>query len=361
MRIVKFFLYVIFLTGLFFVAERVDAYQFVARENLSSCFKEAGLSTKNLFYYKYFPIGGSKEIITKFTIDLCDTPWAYSNNDVDVIGFQLFYAISGGETVTGGVNDNGTGTWNFLSSQILSSLSVVLSTHTEGRDNPDYSVQCEIVDNGTQFPVAYCPTRNVSDKSKVTLNHLDISFSPISDYNSAMVYLGLYYQLFYYTQYSNDGAGIIDAVTGLKGNFDGVKSSINDASTKAHTDSVNEQAAMNKNTTAINDASKQAHSDSQNQIDNANKNHNEFMNKDLSAKDKEEIDTSEYDNYSKQEEGLLDYAKQMDTDTLDISMDISSSTFIWDLFTKLINTHKAIMTLFISILSIGVIKLALGR
>ena len=72
-------------------------------------------------------------------------------------------------------------------------------------------------------------------------------------------------------------------------------------------------------------------------------------------------DDSAYNDYSDLEGSLLDKVNDVDTSSLDISIDTNSSNFVWDTLTSFIQSHSLIFATFIAILSIGVIKLALGR
>lgn len=85
--------------------------------------------------------------------------------------------------------------------------------------------------------------------------------------------------------------------------------------------------------------------------------------KDMDAPDsaKTKPDDSDYKNYEKAESDLTDKISDIPTDTLEIGIDANSSNFIFDTMNKLINAHPAVFSMFIAILSIGIIKLGLGR
>lgn len=87
----------------------------------------------------------------------------------------------------------------------------------------------------------------------------------------------------------------------------------------------------------------------------------EFKNTDIDDSQKELPDDSSFKEYESVEGELLDKVNQADMDVLDIGIDAESSNFVWDTTTKLIQSHPAVFGMFISILSIGIIKLALGR
>lgn len=68
------------------------------------------------------------------------------------------------------------------------------------------------------------------------------------------------------------------------------------------------------------------------------------------------------DDYNKAESELVDdYNPDNLEDDLDIELDPSALSFIWDLFDEFVTADNAVFTLFISILSIGIIALILGR
>lgn len=105
-------------------------------------------------------------------------------------------------------------------------------------------------------------------------------------------------------------------------------------------DSINKQTDAINNQTASIDAIKDA---------------------DLDDSHKELPDTSKFDEYESAEGELLDKVGEADTSGLSIGIDVNSSNFVWTTLTNLIQSHAVVFGMFISILSIGVIKLALGR
>lgn len=82
---------------------------------------------------------------------------------------------------------------------------------------------------------------------------------------------------------------------------------------------------------------------------------------DIDASDKELPDDSKYQDYNKAESDLKDKVNQANLNYLEIGMDDHSSLFIWNTITRIIQSHPAIFAMVTSILSIGVVKLALGR
>ena len=87
----------------------------------------------------------------------------------------------------------------------------------------------------------------------------------------------------------------------------------------------------------------------------------EIIDMDISEEDKELPDESSYQDYTDAEGDLLDKVNEADMSVLDIAIDTNSSSFIWDTITDLFNSHPMILSTIIAILSIGIIKLALGR
>lgn len=85
--------------------------------------------------------------------------------------------------------------------------------------------------------------------------------------------------------------------------------------------------------------------------------------KDMDAPDsaKTKPDDSDYKDYESAQSDLTDKISDIDTDNVNIAIDPPSSNFIFDTMNKLIKSHPAVFTMFITILSIGIIKLGLGR
>lgn len=68
------------------------------------------------------------------------------------------------------------------------------------------------------------------------------------------------------------------------------------------------------------------------------------------------------DDYNKAESDLVDdYNPDNLEDDLDIELDSSALSFIWTLFDEFVTADNAVFTLFISIMSVGIIALILGR
>ena len=87
----------------------------------------------------------------------------------------------------------------------------------------------------------------------------------------------------------------------------------------------------------------------------------DITNMDIPDESKEDLDNSSYQDYSDAESDLMDSVGQADLSEVDIAIDSDSSNFIWDTITNIFESHPLIMSTVIAILSIGIIKLALGR
>ena len=109
------------------------------------------------------------------------------------------------------------------------------------------------------------------------------------------------------------------------------------------------------------DATAGAINDLNSSVDETNDKLDEIKDMDISDEDKELPDDSSYQDYNDAEGDLIDKVNSADMDSLDIAIDTDTSNFIWDTITDLFNSHPMIMSTIIAILSIGVIKLALGR
>ncbi|MBE6148634.1 MAG: hypothetical protein E7167_04015 [Firmicutes bacterium] len=72
-------------------------------------------------------------------------------------------------------------------------------------------------------------------------------------------------------------------------------------------------------------------------------------------------DDSKYDDYESAENSLKDKVNHADLSNLSIGIDSNSSRWVWETLTSLLQSHSAIFGMVIAILSIGIIKLALGR
>lgn len=69
-----------------------------------------------------------------------------------------------------------------------------------------------------------------------------------------------------------------------------------------------------------------------------------------------------FDDYNKAESDLVDdYNPDHLEDDLDIELDSSALSFIWELFDHFVTADNAVFTLFVSIMAVGIIALILGR
>ncbi len=84
---------------------------------------------------------------------------------------------------------------------------------------------------------------------------------------------------------------------------------------------------------------------------------------DISSSSKESIDSSNMNNYNSKESDLFDSTSSDYSvdDTLDIGIDANGSQFLWDTITRFLHTHAKVFGCVISMLSLGIIKLVLGR
>lgn len=105
----------------------------------------------------------------------------------------------------------------------------------------------------------------------------------------------------------------------------------------------------------------QAHQDAQQQIQQNQENHDELMNEDIDSTSKQNVDETKYNDYKQKEDTLMQTGNNADLSGLSIGIDTGTSNTIWQLITRIIQSNAKVFGLFISILSIGIIKLALAR
>ena len=113
---------------------------------------------------------------------------------------------------------------------------------------------------------------------------------------------------------------------------------------------------INQNTTIINQNNQQLQEQQE-----TNDKLNDITNMDIPESSKEELDDSSYQDYRDVEDSLFDSINDTDLSVLDVAVDGDSSNFIWDTITDILQSHPLIMSTVLAILSIGIIKLALGR
>lgn len=100
-------------------------------------------------------------------------------------------------------------------------------------------------------------------------------------------------------------------------------------------------------------------------LDEIEKNNQELIDaiegEDLTTSEKTPVDKSELNDYESSEDALLNEDRLNSINDIDISIDSNTNDFIWDFITSAINTHTRIFGFVVTILSIGIIKLALNR
>lgn len=106
---------------------------------------------------------------------------------------------------------------------------------------------------------------------------------------------------------------------------------------------------------------KQQNENLENIIQQQSQNHEEFMNSDLSEEDKQKPNDQSYQDYTESENELKDKMQQANFSDISIGIDANSSAWIWNTLTRIIQANSTVFGMFIAILSIGIIKLALGR
>lgn len=99
----------------------------------------------------------------------------------------------------------------------------------------------------------------------------------------------------------------------------------------------------------------------QNEQQETNDKLDDITDMDIPDSSKEDLDDSSYQDYQGAEDDLMDSVGEADLSSVDIAIDGDSSNFIWDTITDIFQSHPLIMSTVIAILSIGIIKLALGR
>ncbi len=99
----------------------------------------------------------------------------------------------------------------------------------------------------------------------------------------------------------------------------------------------------------------------QNEQQETNDKLDNITNMDIPESSKEDLDDSSYQDYQGAEDDLMDSVGEADLSSIDIAIDEDSSNFIWDTITDIFQSNPLIMSTVIALLSIGIIKLALGR
>lgn len=110
-----------------------------------------------------------------------------------------------------------------------------------------------------------------------------------------------------------------------------------------------------------NQASLDKQDETNDKLDETNQTLDEIKDMDISEEDKELPNDDAYQDYTEAEDDLMDAVNEADLDVLEIAIDEDSSNFVWDTLTDLITSHSLIFGTIVAVLSIGIIKLALGR
>lgn len=157
-------------------------------------------------------------------------------------------------------------------------------------------------------------------------------------------------KLYYYDNRGDIENGEQDPMSQINNDLNGIKNSLNNVNT-----------SINGVTSAIGSASSDIINNQNQNQQQTNEKLDDITNMDISDKDKEMPDSSSYDDYNSTEQELLNKTKDTDLSILDIGIDTKSSSWVWDTLTSLLKSHSAIFGMVIAILSIGIIKLVLGR
>lgn len=73
------------------------------------------------------------------------------------------------------------------------------------------------------------------------------------------------------------------------------------------------------------------------------------------------LDDNELQDYEDAENNLLDEDSLSSINDITINIDSNSNEFVWSLITRMLNTHSLVFGLYITLLSLGLIKLVLNR
>ncbi len=98
-------------------------------------------------------------------------------------------------------------------------------------------------------------------------------------------------------------------------------------------------------------------------INNQNKNTQDIINgiKDGKLDDNSAVNDDKLNDYQDAENNLIDKDALNNINNIEITLDSNSNSFIWELVTKIIQTHSLIFGLVITMLSLGILKLVLNR
>lgn len=87
----------------------------------------------------------------------------------------------------------------------------------------------------------------------------------------------------------------------------------------------------------------------------------EIQKQDIPSDSKEAPNQDSFNNYENKENQIKEATSNADMSAINVAMDIPTSNWIWETMTKIFNTNPIIMSMIITFLSIGVIKLILRR
>ena len=180
---------------------------------------------------------------------------------------------------------------------------------------------------------------------------LSVSYSSKTSNVSSHQYLFLGYEL---TDHGQHVPTVDEIKDGLESSFDDLYNNFLDATISIN----NAIDAMHDHLNGNINASTNEILDKQEETNQAL---GEIKDMDISEEDKELPDDTEFNNYQDAEDDLMDKVNEADMSVLDVAIDVDSSNFVWDTLTDLIQSHTLIFSTIIAILSIGIIKLALGR
>lgn len=97
------------------------------------------------------------------------------------------------------------------------------------------------------------------------------------------------------------------------------------------------------------------------QQEEANSKIEEIQNQDIPTESKEAPNQDAFNNYENKENQIKQATSNANMNAVNVAMDIPTSNWIWDTLTRILNTNPMIMSMMITFLSIGVIKLILRR
>lgn len=122
------------------------------------------------------------------------------------------------------------------------------------------------------------------------------------------------------------------------------------------------QSNIASQTTTINNTTIQQNQQTQNTIESSTQQQTQDLyGQDLDAADKQGADNSGVNTYNSTESQLNGLMNTTAIDNVSMEFDAESNNWIWDTMSSLMNTNTIVYTMIISILAIGVIKLALAR